>query len=159
MTRISSREIRAVSAAVSDLTFVPTANMMKAKARFYSNWHGMSTPTQADVMEILDSEQMRVWWSAPGFMEWWTNSDSSRAQMAYLKELALTTAESILRDADANTGAKVNMIKAILAYDEALSARTQEQQTIKINSMSTEDIQKRLKEVVLTEGQDEREST
>lgn len=154
MTKKSSpKELRAVSSAVADLTFIPTNHMMRTKALFYANWVGISQATQADAVEITRDTRLKEWWARPGFKEWFMNADTVRAQLMYLKDLALQTAEQILSDPDANAAAKVNMIKNILIYNEALEQKAVERASLKINRMSNEDIQRKLKEVIDVEGE------
>lgn len=148
MSRESSSTTRAVATVLEDMTFVPTPNMMKVKAKFYTNWHGMKMPTQADVMQITGVSTVKNWWTHPGFKDWFFNRDSVYTQLTYLKDLALKTAEDLLRDPDANSSAKVNMVKTILAYHEAVESKRLEASSVDISQLSTEELETRLKRVV-----------
>jgi hypothetical protein len=122
--------------------------MMKVKAKFFSNWHGMKEPTQADVIHVTGIQTVKNWWSNPGFKDWFFNQETIYSQMTYLKDLALQTAEGILRDPDANSSAKVNMIKTILAYHEAVEIKRLEASSLDISKLSSKELETRLKEVV-----------
>lgn len=147
MPRESSTD-RAVATVVEDLTFVPTPHMMKVKAIFFANWHGMHEPSQADVIQVTGVTTVKNWWSNPGFKDWFFNRENIYAQLSYLKDLALKTAEDLLRDPDANSSAKVNMIKTILAYHEVIETKRLESSAVDIGKLSTEELETRLKKVV-----------
>lgn len=107
----------------------------------------MRTPTQADIIQVTGVHTVKNWWTNPGFQDWFFNRDTVYSQMTYLKDLALQTAEDILRDPDANSSAKVNMIKTVLAYHEAVEAKRLESTAIEIGKLSSEELEQRLKKV------------
>jgi hypothetical protein len=145
--KISSKDTRTIATVVADLTFTPSNNQMKLKAGFYASWAGMTQPTEGDISSITGSQSIQKWWSDPSFKSWFLNKDQTLAKMAYLKDLALSTAEQILLDPDQPAAARVNMIKVVLAYDAAISEKQMSVAGKSIKATSTAELLKRLESV------------
>lgn len=145
--KVSNKDSKSIAVIVADLTFVPTVAQMKTKASFNSNWAGLSTPTEGDVAQITGSASIQKWWAQPGFRDWFTGADQTTAQMAFLKSLALRTAEEILTDPDATAAARVNMVKLVLQYEGALEEKKMASSVQTVKKVSTQELIKRLESV------------
>jgi ABC-type uncharacterized transport system permease subunit len=145
--KISNKDAKTIAVVVADLTFAPSHNQMKLKASFYAHWAGMSQPTEGDISLLTGSRSIQKWWSDPSFKDWFLNKDQTIARLAYLKDLALETAEKILLDPDANAASKVNMIKNILLYEAAISEKQVAIASKSIKATSTNELLKRLESV------------
>jgi hypothetical protein len=148
MTKISSKESKPIATAIAELSFSPTPTMMKIKALFYENWAGMSEPKALDVTELTGSSMVDKWWTNPEFVKWFLRKETTMSRLKYLKDLALQVAEDVLLDPDANAAAKVNMIKNILIYEEAVEQKQLALASSRVNQLSTKELEERIASVI-----------
>jgi hypothetical protein len=101
-----------------ELIYLPTPPQRKVKAAFWAVYNenpimGVDKINLATVQQITGSAVVSKWWAKDGFKEWFLNKDETRQRLEYLFNLSLDTAEEILIDPEANTNAKVQMIKLL----------------------------------------------
>jgi hypothetical protein len=120
MTKKSSIDsIKKLSEAIEgEIVFVPHPHMRKAKATLIVALQenpitDLESITSTQAIQITGENRLSKWWSIPGFKAWFINKEEYRYRLEYLFDLALDTAEEILVDRDANTNAKVQMIKVL----------------------------------------------
>ena len=119
--------VDAEATALAEVVFIPTAQQKKAKHMLQAKWGRHDAPEVTDVVRLTRMQKVKKWWIEPGFVEWLLGEDSMMGRLNYLVDVALDTAENILTDEEANQSAKVNMVKTVLAYKEAIEKRIQEQ--------------------------------
>jgi hypothetical protein len=112
-------------------TFVPTDEMRRLKAAFWSKYSDrpdlrLSLPTtpegKIDSKGLPDVHRAipgledipSKWWENSKFVAWFDNREEFKQRLDYLAQLALDSAEEILRNQDAPPQARVAMAKLVL---------------------------------------------
>jgi hypothetical protein len=112
-------------------TFVPTDEMRRLKSAFWSKYTDrpdlqVSPPTtpegEVDSRAIVGLQRAipgletipTKWWDNSKFVTWFNNRDEFKQRLDYLAQLALDSAEEILRNQDAPPQARVAMAKLVL---------------------------------------------
>lgn len=115
---------------LDDLVFMPSTMQRRIKAAF---WTKFSQNPIADVgsitaelaARIAGNQNVKKWWSQPGFQEWFLNEDEFRQKLEYLAHLALDTIEEVLLNPDANVNAKSSMAKLIFEAAHKMPSKWQ----------------------------------
>jgi hypothetical protein len=103
------------------IEFIPTDSMRKAKAAFWSS-HS-DNPTLQVSPDLNDENKATLasqagmpksWWKDTKFIDWFNNREEFKQRLDYLAQLALDSAEEILKSRDAAPQAKVAMAKLVL---------------------------------------------
>ena len=111
--------------------YAPSPSQQKAKARFFNRFESspflsLDSITAVQAMEITGIRSIKDWWSKPGFKDWFLNRNEAGEKLEYLFSLALDTAEQILRDPEAQTNAKVQMIKIAAELADKMPSKHKE---------------------------------
>jgi hypothetical protein len=111
--------VNIISAAASELIFIPTPSQRQVKARLVIKLAEnpiieLGSLTLAEAQQLTGSSQLKDWWGRPGFKEWFLDQNEYRQRLEYLFSLALDAAEEILLSTDIKVqGARVAMIKLL----------------------------------------------
>ena len=111
--------------------FVPTDLMRRAKATLISALQSgqvvqgsLGLLSSKELARLARQPQVLNWAAEPGFLAWFSDDSEALSTLAYLRMLALESAESILLDPDSKSaGAKVSLIKALLMMDTPSSEK------------------------------------
>ena len=130
-----------LAAAQTDLVFVPTPDMRRAKAAFWSRFAdapplSAGPLTLAAAQQIGADKRLAKWWSLPGFQDWFQNGEEFKERMEYLADLALDALEQVLSDPDANPSAKVASAKLVLEAASKMPKPSADAPATKLETMS-----------------------
>ena len=111
--------------------FVPTDLMRRAKATLISALQSgqviqgsLGLLSAKELSRLARQPQVVAWAQEPGFLVWFSDDSEALSTLAYLRMLALESAEGILQDPDSKSaGAKVSLIKALLQMDNPEMAK------------------------------------
>lgn len=139
----------------SELTYLPTPEMRRAKGAFWARFNDNPICDPEDIslataMRFSPDNRLSKWWALPGFRDWYRNRDEFRQRMEYLAQLALDTLETILVDPLAQGSAKVNAAKLIMEVARKMPAKSQAEQFMdeKISQMSRPQLEEYIKKSV-----------
>lgn len=113
------RDSQRLGALLADVTLIPSPEMRKAKATYWTRLHDnpvydRDTTTLAAALEVTGDPRVSRWWSQDGFPDWFANKDEFRSRVEYLAHLALDTVEDVLLDQDANANARMKAVQIVL---------------------------------------------
>jgi hypothetical protein len=140
---------KVLAAATQEVVFVPTADMRRAKAAFWTSLsdHPLGIG-DADTLTLAASKQLGAdsrlsrWWAVPGFVDWWQNKQEFKQRLEYMAQLALDSLEEILTDPGANPTAKVNSAKLVLDAANKMPKKVPEENLdTKLSSMSRAELE------------------
>jgi hypothetical protein len=140
---------KVLAAATQEVVFVPTADMRRAKAAFWTSLsdHPLGIG-DADTLTLAASKQLGAdsrlsrWWAVPGFVDWWQNKQEFKQRLEYMAQLALDSLEEILTDPGANPTAKVNSAKLVLDAANKMPKKVPEENLdAKLSSMSRAELE------------------
>lgn len=123
--------VNIISAAASELIFIPTPSQRQVKARLVIKLAEnpiieLGSLTLAEAQQLTGSSQLKDWWGRPGFKEWFLDQNEYRQRLEYLFSLALDAAEEILLSTDIKVqGARVAMIKLLAELANKTPKETQ----------------------------------
>lgn len=132
--KVNHQAVSALAEEVGLVSFTPSADQRKMKARFWAKRE--ASPFGTDISKLGPEEIARQtrcsalvnWWKKPGFKDWFLNNNEHRERLEYLFDLALNAAEDILLNTDPKAqAARVNMVKTI---SELASKMPNKQQTV-----------------------------
>jgi hypothetical protein len=124
---INANFLQAVARANRDLSlFSPDAVHRRIRAQFWASYSNSdefiaggassttSTISLATALRYGADRRISDWWSLPGFVDWFTNSEDFAQRVEFLAQLALDDLEEILIDPEARKGDKLAAAKMIL---------------------------------------------
>jgi hypothetical protein len=132
-----------VSKLADSVIFSPTAMHRKWKIKFWSRFvpnplTDVNNITIYDIDEIIRDSRISKYWGNQGFKDWFLNTDENREKLEYLFQVSLEVAEEILFDPEANTSAKVNMVKVLAELANKFPSKNATERFVddEINKMS-----------------------
>lgn len=129
-TRKPSTE-KKLESVLAEVIFVPSPPQRQVKAAF---WAKLAESPVADAgnitlavaQDLTNDTRLQKWWRVEGFQDWFTNKTEWKQRLAYLADLSLDTAESILTDPNAQASAKVRLIEILARLANKEPARSKE---------------------------------
>lgn len=114
------------------LTFHPTDEHRRAKARFWTKMQSAPFGSRPETMgpdecsRVVGIPALRNWWQKAGFKDWFLNNTEHTEKLEYLYDLALNAVEDILRNTDPKAqNARINAIKAVSELARKMPSRQQ----------------------------------
>lgn len=147
-----------LSSAADDILFQPSPLHQTLKAQFWARFtpspiDDSANLTLASVLHHVGDSRLKRYWALPGFREWFTNRDENRERVEYLWMVGLDTAESILRDGQANPAAKVQLLKLLAEVTGRVTRGSQKEEKFSdetVNRMDEKELRGWLKKRGIT---------
>jgi hypothetical protein len=117
--------------AVEELSYEPSASDRKAKAAFWALARGsklidLGNITLSDVRRLIPHTSIISKWGDQAFRSWFTNDQEWRQRVEYMLQLALSSIEEVLVDANATPTAKVRAFEVLARLNDKEPARVKE---------------------------------